>query len=249
MGVIRNYTGALHRIRAKLYHNYLPATKGTYVARTDDEASLTIEKICETMKDRGGYAGNYGELVENIRRFLEECAYQLCDGFAVNLKYFSIHPHIGGTFASVKEAYDPQKNPLGFKFRIRSPLRSILRNISVDILGLADINAFIDEFIDTDEDLVNSQYIPGDLFTLTGNKIKVAGEDPGCGVFFKPVDNPSKAARVLRIAENTSSKIIGVAPCTGYRRNKIEVRTQYCGSAYLLKAPRIIVSNFVLETL
>ena len=247
MGLTNNYTGALHRIRAKLYHNFLPTVKGAYIAKTDDEASLSIEKICETMKDRGGFAGRYGDLVENVKQFLDESAYQLCDGFSVNLKYFSIHPNIKGSFASVKEVYDPQKHPVNFKFRVRGPLHNLTRHITVDILGLADTNAFIDEFTDTDKEFVNSLFVPGDLFRLTGNKIKITGEDPGCGVFFVPVDDPSKAVKVGRIAENSTSKIIGVAPDTGYAQNKIEVRTQFNGSGILLKAPRIITSNFVLE--
>ena len=248
MGVTSNYTGALHRIRAKLYTNYLPNMKGTFLAKVDDEASLSIEKICETMKDRGGFAGKYSDLVVNVHEFLDESAYQLCDGYSVNLKYFSVHPNIGGSFTSVKEPYNPEKHHVSFSFRIRGPLHDLTRNIMVDILGLADTKAFIDEFTDTDTGLVNSQYKPGDFFSLTGSKIKIAGDDPGCGVFFVPVDNPSKAVKVTRIAENSTSKIIGEAPCTGYKRNRIEVRTQFNGSTALLKRPRIIVSGFVLET-
>ena len=249
MSVINNYTGVLHKIRAKLYHNFLPKVKGVYIARADDEASLSIEKICETMKDRGGFTGRYGELVEYVRQFLDECAYQLCDGYSVNLKYYSIHPNIGGSFASAKEPYDPEKHPVGFKFRIRGPLRDLTKNILVDLLGVAESNAFIDEYTDTDELIVNSQFTPGNIFSLTGSKIKIAGEDPGCGVFFVPVDDPSRAVKVSRIPENTTSKIIGVTPNTCYSKNRIEVRTQFNGSSTVfLKTPRIISSSFVLET-
>jgi len=247
MSVVNNYMGVLHRIRIKLYPNYLPKVKGAYIARTDDEASLSIEEICETMKVRGGFAGNYEDLVENIKKFFDESANRLCDGYSVNLKYFSIHPSIGGSFASVDEAYDPKKHPLSFRFRARSPLRNLTRHIAVDVLGLANANAFIDEFTDTDERFVNSQFIPGDLFSLTGYNIKIAGEDPGCGVFFVPLDDPSKAVKAARIAENSASKIIGMAPDTGYARNKIEVRTQFSGSSTLLKTTRVITGKFVLE--
>jgi hypothetical protein len=67
-------------------------------------------------------------------------------------------------------------------------------------------------------------------------------------VFFVPVDDPSKAVKATRIAENSSSKIIGVCPDISYAFNRIEVRTQYTGSsATFLKAPRIITSAFTLE--
>jgi hypothetical protein len=71
---------------------------------------------------------------------------------------------------------------------------------------------------------------------------------PGVGVFFVPVDDPSKAVKVSRVAENTPSKITGIAVDTGYAYNRIEIRTQFAGSgANFLKTPRTITSNFVLE--
>jgi len=248
MGIINNIDDVLHRIRVKLYPNYLPATEGRYIAKTDNEEYLSVDRVCAALKNRGGFLGSYENLIENIKQFLDECAYQLCDGFALNLRYYSIHPNIGGTFNSEKEAHDPEKNPVSFKFRIRVPLRNLVKHIAVDITGIADGNAFIDEFIDRDEKSVNSIFTPGDMFCINGNKIKLAGEDPGCGVFFVPVEDPSKAVKVTRIGENSSSTVTGIAPDTDYRFNKVEIRTQYTGSAVtFLKAPRSIAGDFVLE--
>jgi len=200
------------------------------------------------MKNRGGFLGSYENLIENIKQFFDECAYQLCDGFALNLGYYSVHPCIGGTFNSEKDAYDPKQNPISFRFRTRLPLRNLVKYIAVDITGVADGNAFIDEFIDRDEDSVNGIFAPGNMFCINGNKIKLAGNDPGCGVFFVPADDPSKAVKVTRIGENSASTVTGIAPDTHCRYNRIEIRTQYTGSAVtFLKAPRSIVSEFVLE--
>ena len=248
MSIINTVNGVLHHIRIKLYPNYLPKSEGTYVARTDNEASLSIEQVCAAMKDRGGYGGSYEDLVENVKQFFDESAYQLCDGFAVNTGYYSIHPNISGVFASINEVYDQRKNPVNFKFRIRLPLRNLARHIAVDIIGAAEVNAYIDEFIDNDENSTNGIFTPGNLFSISGNKIKVAGGNPDCGIYFVPVDNPSKAVKVQRMAENGSSKLIGIAPDTRFRYNKVEIRTQYTGSAKtFLKVPRIITSSFVIE--
>jgi len=248
MGIKNNIDDVLHRIRVKLYPNYLPNTEGRYIARTDNEAYLSVERICAAMKNRGGFLGSYENLIENIKQFLDECAYQLCDGFALNLGYYSVHPNIGGTFNSEKEAYEPKKNPVCFKFRPRLPLHNLVKYITVDITGVADGNAFIDEFIDRDENSVNEIFSPGNMFCINGNKIKLAGDDPSCGVFFVPVTDPSKAVKVIRIGENSASTVTGIAPDTHYQYNRIEIRTQYSGSTTtFLKAPRSIVSDFVLE--
>jgi hypothetical protein len=248
MGIKNNIDDVLHRIRVKLYPNYLPVAEGRYIAKTDNEAFLNVERICASLNNRGGFLGSYGDLIENINQFLDECAFLLCDGYGLNLRYYSVHPNISGTFNSEKEAHDPKKNPVRFKFRTRLPLRDLIKHIAVDITGVADSNAFIDEFIDRDEDSTNGIYVPGSMFCINGNKIKVAGDDPSCGVFFVPVDDPSKAVKVTRIGENSTSTITGIAPDTNYRYNRIEIRTQFTGSTTtFLKAPRSIVSDFVLE--
>jgi hypothetical protein len=35
----------LHRIRVKLYPNYLPQIKGEYIARTDSEKTLSVDEV------------------------------------------------------------------------------------------------------------------------------------------------------------------------------------------------------------
>ena len=248
MAIINSVNEVLHRIRVKLYPNYLPKAGGAYVARTNNEASLSIEQVCAAMKNRGGFSGNYDNLVEYVRQFFDEAAYQLCDGYAVNTGYFSINPNICGTFNTVNETYDRKKNPITFRFRTLIKLRRLAEHITVDIEGLANGQGNIDKFTDLDKDSVNKLYVPGNQFSISGQKIKVAGDDPGCGVFFVPVDDPSKAVKVTRLAENGSARIIGIAPKTKSRHNKIEIRTQYTGSAATyLKKPRIIASGFVLE--
>jgi hypothetical protein len=248
MSLINNEIEVLHRIRVRLYPNYLPEVEGAYIARTDNEALLSIEQVCAAMTNSGGFTGDYEDLAVYIRQFFDEAAYLLCDGYAINMRYFSLHPNVGGTFNSVNEPYDSKKHPVTFRFRTRSALRRLVKHIAIDIEGLANCSSWIDEFIDTDKDSTNTLYAPGNQFVLLGNKIRVEGDDPACGVYFVPVVDPSKAVKVTRIAENNPSKIIGIAPKTQYKYNKIEIRTQF-ESSYIkfLKKVRVITSGFVIE--
>jgi hypothetical protein len=238
----------LHKIKVKLYPNYLPNTEGAYIARTDSEATLSVEDVCTTLKNRGGYQGKFDELVDNVRQFFDELAYQLCDGYAVSTGYFSIHPNVGGTFNSDKEGHDHKKHPITFRFRTRKPLMELARAVAVDVLGVADASGYIDEFVDFDTDAVNTIFAANNLFAVHGHKIKIAGDDPACGVYFVPADDPSKAVKAARIADNTGSKITGVTPPIVAQYIKVEIRTQYTGSTTtLLKSPRVITSGFTLE--
>ncbi|MDR0444148.1 MAG: DUF4469 domain-containing protein [Treponema sp.] len=239
----------MHRIRVKLYPNYLPGYESTFIARTDSEASLAIEQVCVAMSERGGFKGDFGDCVENVKRFLRETAYQLSDGFAVNMEYFGIYPNLGGTFSTEHDKPDPKKNPLTFRFRPLAPLRKLAESIVIVVEGVADPTGYIDEYLDVEEQAVNSIYVPGNQFVLTGHRIKVVGDDPSCGVYFVPKDNPAKKVKLARLAENSQSKIIAVAADTEHQHNRIEIITQSSpsGSGSILKTPRLITSKFTLE--
>ena len=248
MAIINNINEVLHRIRVKLYPNYLPGVEGNYIARTNNEATLTVEQVCAALKNRGGFTGKYEDLIYNLNQFEDEAAYQLCDGFGIRMKYYSILPNIGGTFNSASESHDSEKNPISFRFRTRNSLRKLIEHIVVEVEGIADTTGWIDEFIDTDENSTNTLYVAEDGFIIHGSKIKIAGDNPGVGLFFVPVDDPAAAVKVTRIIENTPTKIIGITPKTEHMINRIEIRTQYSGSGTVfLKTPRVIASSFTLE--
>jgi hypothetical protein len=249
MNLIYGAKQVMHRIRVKLYPNYLPHGE-QFLARTDNEASLSIEEVCAAMKNRGGYKGEMSELTDHIQRFFTETTYQLCDGFAVNTGYFSVYPNLGGTFKTVRETPDPKKHPLTFRFRPLKPLRDLAGHIEIVIQGEAEVSGYIDSFTDTDEHAENSIFVPGNGFIITGDKIKIAGEDPSLGLYLVPVDGTEAPVKITRIIENTSSKITSILPSagSGYYLNRLEIRTQYTGSTTIfLKEPRVITSGFTLE--
>jgi hypothetical protein len=242
MAAINNVDEVLHRIRVKLYPNYLPKVEGAYVARTDNEASLSVEEVCAALKNRGGFTGNYDDLVEHVRQYFDEAAYQLCDGFAVNTGYFSVHPNVGGTFNSVNEEVDRKKHPVTFRFRTRAPLRGLAEHIAVDVEGLANVQGYIDEFIDVSTEAVNETATPGGMFSVSGHKIKVDGDKPEIGVYFVPADNPEGKVPVSgNLAENAAGKVIGVIPALGAGAYTLEIVTQYSSGSFFLKEPRTVV--------
>jgi hypothetical protein len=66
MAVINEVTEVLHKIEAKLYPNYLGKGEGSYVARAKAEAPLSIEDVCAAAKNRGGFTGQYEDLMEAL---------------------------------------------------------------------------------------------------------------------------------------------------------------------------------------
>jgi hypothetical protein len=241
MSVIDEVNEVLHRIRVKLYPNYLSTIEGAYTARTDNEATLSVEEVCAALKNRGGFTGNYDDLVEYVHQFFHEAAYQLCDGFAVNTGYYSIHPNVGGTFDKVNEGHDGKKHPITFRFRARAPLRALAEHIAVEIEGLANVNGYIDEFIDVSSEAVNETLTPGGMFSVAGHKIKVVGDKPEVGIYFISAKDAAQRTKVeAHLAENASNKLIGVIPALDAGVYKLEIITQYTTGSAFLKEPRTL---------
>jgi len=235
----------LHRIRVRLFPSNLPGSKKAWYARTANEAVLTIEDLATAMVKRGGFTGNYHDLVKHVREFLDETAYQLCDGNAVNMGFFSIHPVVGGFFASEKE--DPSDHPVRFRFRACKPLNDLVRYIVIKAEPRTDFGN-IDSFVDVDSGETNRRATPGGIFSITGKKIKVTGR-ADTGLYFVSKADPLLRFKVTRnLAANTSARVSGIIPALPAGEYRIEIKTQFTIGGIDLKEPRTITSRFSVKS-
>jgi len=235
----------MHSIEAQLYPNHLQ-NDGTYVAKNVKEKTIGIEAVCAAMKNRGGYDGGVDEAVKTVKHFLKEVMYQLCDGFSINLLWFTITVSFSGLFHSVNEPFAPPKHKVTFKFHPLKAMRKLTDLIEVTVNGRIEEPAYISEFIDLEEDLTNSLIVAGHGFAVHGHNIKIEGDDP-CGMYFVPVDDPSKKVKVERLLENNPSKITAIAPVVDNAVFRVEIVTKFSSSSTVLLTPRTITSPFTIE--
>jgi hypothetical protein len=243
--VINSLNEVMHRIRVKLYPNYLKGVEGAYIARVRDEAMLGIRDLVASLKNRAGFTGKAEDAIDYYEQIIAEAKYQLCDGFAVNFGPFSVHPHVGGTWDKVNEAHDRDKHPVSFRYRTRAEMRALTSQIEVEVDGLADVNGLIDEVVDVTTDAVNETLTPGGEFIITGDKLKITGDNAGVGLYFVSAADTTQRVKVTgRMAENAPTKLIGIIPVLTAGAWKVQVVTQYTGtSSTFLKAPRTIESK------
>ena len=244
---LKGVNDVLHRICLSLYPNHLAG--GRYHARTINERALTREQVCESLKTRGGFTGNYRELLENIKQYYDEVVYLLCDGYAVNSGFYTIFPNIGGTFNSPDDAVDPKKHPLTYRLRASREFKELAKNSEFKITGVASTNGYIRQFYDVFSDTCNDALSGGDNFIITGDKIKIMGEDDDeCGVYFEPADGSGTRIKVeKRLTRNMPSELIGTAPALAPMSYRVVVVTRYASGGTLLKEPRTITGEFELD--
>ena len=245
MAVINEITEVLHKIEAKLYPNYLGKGDGAYVARAKAEAPLSIPDVCAAAKNRGGFSGQYEDLVEHATVFINEMVYQLLDGFSVQLGGFcSLHTRISGTYHGANDHIGAEN--LHVAFRTLRHLKELLLKVKIENEGLAGDGAYIDEILDVHTESLNSALTPGNMVHILGHKIKVEGEDPACGVWFVNQADQSRAKITEHLGINRSAELFGLIPALAAGTYKLEIVTQFTGSGVLLKEPRTIKGESAL---
>jgi hypothetical protein len=247
MGLIYGVSQVMNNLRVKLYKNHLMKNEDAYFARLDSMNTIGMAQLCATMVQRAGHTGNAGDLTKNGEDIMEEVAYQLCNGYTVNLGLFSLYLNVGGTFKSEHDTPDHKHHPLSLRVRTHKPFHRLVEATHVQIEGYADASGCIDQYFDEELGDEGHLYVEGHMFTMHGRGIQIKGDPALVGLYFVPVDDPSAAVKVTRIMENHPHKIIGIAPATQHQFCRLEIRTQYSTGSILLKAPRVISSPFVLE--
>jgi hypothetical protein len=239
MAVINEITEVLHKIEAKLYPNYLGKGDGAYVARAKAEAPLSIEDVCAAAKNRGGFTGQYEDLVEHAHVFINEIIYQLLDGFSVQLGAFcSLHTRISGTYHGANDHIGADN--LHVAFRTLRHLKELLLKVKIENEGVAGDGAYIDEIVDVHTESVNSTITSGNMVHITGHKIKVEGEDAECGVWFVSQADGARVKISEHLGNNRTNEVLGLIPPLTAGTYKLEIVTRFSNGTTILKEPRII---------
>jgi hypothetical protein len=241
-------TTILHHIKAYLYDNVLTIEDpNDFIARVSSERSLNVKQICELAVARGGADISAPAMEHGVDRFLTEMAYQLCDGFSVNIGWFTVSVHIKGVFNSPNDHFDPKRHTILFEFHQGTLLRNKLPEVTVDILGVAEVGLQILQVLDVKTGSVNDLLTPDRNLKISGHKIKIAGDNPEVGILFRSIEDPESVYRVdpTDIVTNNPSELVIIIPQLIADTYKLEVTTQFTNSM-LLKEPRSAVFDKTL---
>ena len=237
----------MHKIKARLYDNALTEDPHDYIARVISEKSLNIEDICQSAVKRGGADISASAMSHAVDLWLKEMSYRLCDGFSVNAGWFTAQAGIKGVFDNPSDKFDPDRHTIMFYLKQGSLLRKELGFVEVDITGPAGPAPIITLVTDVKTGSTNGPLTPAHNLIIKGGKIKVEGGGEN-GVYFtqQETGERTKVADNSLISNNPSELII-LTPPLSPGSYKLEVRTQFSGSATrTLKESRVAVFDRIL---
>lgn len=231
-----------HTIKAYLYDNLLTPDPNDFVARVSSERSLSVADICHSAATRGGADVSDAAMSHAVELFLKEMAYRLCDGFAVNTGYFTAMPVVRGVFLNPNETFDPQRHTLQFQFTQGELMRREIEDVEVKIMGVAETGLYIGQVEDMKSRTVNEVLTPGFNLRVTGTKLRVVGDKPGVGIFFREtVTNTATKVDEGDIVVNNPSELMIIIPALPAGTYQLEITTQYSTGNKLLKEVRSAV--------
>lgn len=231
-----------HTIKAYLYDNLLTPDPNDFTARVSSERSLSVADICHSAATRGGADVSDAAMSHAVELFLKEMAYRLCDGFAVNTGYFTAMPVVRGVFLNPNETFDPQRHTLQFQFTQGELMRREIEDVEVKIMGVAETGLYIGQVEDMKSRTVNEVLTPGFNLRVTGTKLRVVGDKPGVGIFFRETaTNTATKVDEGDIVINNPSELMIIIPALPAGTYQLEITTQYSTGNKLLKEVRSAV--------
>ena len=236
----------LNRIKVALYENYLTDDPNDFSAKVISERSLGIAEICKTAVNRAKAPTTPEAMEHNVTLFFKEMMFQLMNGFSVNTGYFTANAQVRGVFSHAREAFDPKKHSVLFRFNQGDLLRKEIPNITVQVTGKGEIGVVISHVQDKKTGSVNDLLTPGGALRIRGGKLKIAGDNPQTGVFFEDEQGNSHKVDERDIIVNNPAELIVEIPQLPAGTYQLMICTQFSGSSTPLKEARTAVYEKIL---
>ena len=162
-------------------------------------------------------------------------------GYSVLTEVCQLTPRVAGSWITSKDLFDPLRHKITLDIIPSAQMREALGKVGVEVLGVKDSGAGINRVTDGATGLVDSTITIGDTIDIEGDKIRIAGEAEGIGVFFIDASGAiTQATGRLRRNDPSFVQIQVPATLTKDTQYTLRIVTQFTTGGNLLKEPRTI---------
>ena len=220
-----------------LEKNELTGTGQKYRAQVCNSRSYSFRDIANKLLQHNtglSPAMIYG-VWEGIKGAVEE---YLGEGGSINTELFQLHPSIQGVFEGPEDAFDRGRHTIRFRLKPGKLLGDITGKLGVRKQNPVN-KSLILNVTDLKSGAVNTSITAGRSIRISGQKLKIKGDDPSCGLYFVPEKGSGTPVKVesSEVTVNKPTQIIAVVPKLGKGNWKLRLVTQYTtGKRFLRKA-------------
>ncbi len=201
--------------------------------------TLRNENIAQRIINEGSEI-KYDTLLSIINQRDRIVREALQEGTSVLTQVCQLTPRVIGPWIGSTAKFDPEKHKITVTAVPSAELRKALQNVGVEVLVVKETSAYIGLVTDTLTNLTDGSITPGDDVLINGERIRVAGEAEGVGVFFVNAEGVATPV-TRRLTQNDPKTVIARVPADLADGNyTLRIVTQFSNSAVLLKEPRTI---------
>ena len=160
-------------------------------------------------------------------------------GGTISTEIFKTRLSIKGTFKGLEDRFDPDRHEIRLNLRPGPLLYEVMGKLKVKKQD-HHAGTLINSVNEVRAGSAGGRFSPGMIVRITGQRLKIAGDNPSCGLYFisdKAGDMPLKV-EATEFVVNKPSELITVIPGLNKGSWKIRVVTQFCKGRKLLKKPQ-----------
>jgi hypothetical protein len=215
-----------------------------YSGRIKVDQSYDLEAFIKLMLSKRNLVSET-DIVAVLSAFFEEIEMCVQRGENVNLPIFNMSYSITGVFDDEDDSFDPERHKLHVNLNSSVELKAVIDDIRPSKVEAGSTSPQLKNVLDVSTQSVNNKITPGNIFELSGNRMKIAGDD-NVGLFFV-AKSDKQETKVETLATNTNKKLIGLTPALSTGQYNLLLRTQYVNSNSISKTVKVTISDFIVE--
>ena len=214
-------------IEYTLRQNELTEDGKTYNAQVINLKSYTFNDIANYLiRQNIGLSRSaiYG-VWEGMKKAVEEI---ISEGGSINTELFNTSISIKGVFDGMDDGFDGSRHKICLNLHPGVILRNIPKKLKTRKFYSRTMS-LINTITDVKSGSVNDMLTPGMNVRIIGRRLKIAGADPSCGIYFVPENRSEQPVKIefSDIVVNKPSEIIAVIPILDKGTWNIRLVTQF----------------------
>jgi len=224
-------------LKAWIRKNNLTEDPNDYSALVSKSTSAGVAEVIDELVSEGMEIKRE-TAIDIITRFNRKSAELVVSGHNVNTGLVYMRPVITGVFYD--KTWDAEKNPVYVAINQGADLRTAIANTTVEILSIQPEPIEIFSLTDSTTEKTDGTLTRGRNAELKGSFLKIAGENPDCGISFRNTTTQD----IIKLATsdivlNEPSRLLILVPATLVAGEyELKVITQYTKGKNTLKEPR-----------
>lgn len=234
----------MSKVNVWLYDNLLTPDPNDFYGKVKPQGTLRNEHIAEEML-KEGTEYKKETILDILNRSDRIKVNKLVEGYSINTGVCYSRIDINGVFHGVTDRFDPSEHRIVASFTSSAALREELKKTQVEIVGAATTEPVIGKLIDNLTKAEDSTITPNNVIVIKGNRIKIAGDDSGVGVYLVDQSNNTRY-KCEQIITNEPKQLMVMLPDLQAGNYILEIVTQYSSNNSILKEPRTTPFEHVL---